>query len=188
MNGLQLAEQRQPLQWLRQQPFSTEPDPIGRQEVFSGSARAWWVALFGLIRTAPSQPPATTAPRTESPYARLYPPEDVLSALAPLHTVHHVELGAHEAEVPLEVRGRRARLTGSRAVQRVPYVDRAREMKWIREHQAEYAGQWVALDGDRMIAAGLDAKAVFAAAKAASVGRPLFVHMEPKDALPFGGW
>jgi hypothetical protein len=61
-------------------------------------------------------------------------------------------------------------------------------MNWIREHQAEYAGQWVALDGDRVIAAGLDAKAVFAAAKAASVGRPLFVHMEPKDALPFGGW
>jgi ABC-type hemin transport system ATPase subunit len=61
-------------------------------------------------------------------------------------------------------------------------------MRWIREHQAEYADQWVALDGDRVIAAGFDAKAVFAAAKAARVGRPLFVHMEPKDALPFGGW
>jgi ABC-type hemin transport system ATPase subunit len=61
-------------------------------------------------------------------------------------------------------------------------------MRWIREHQAEYADQWVALDGDRVIAAHFDADVVFAAAKAAGVVAPFFVHMEPKDALPFAGW
>ncbi|MEK7407519.1 MAG: hypothetical protein AAB225_20770 [Acidobacteriota bacterium] len=61
-------------------------------------------------------------------------------------------------------------------------------MKWIHEHQAEYADMWVALEGDRVIAASFNAKAVFEAADAAGVARPFFVHMEPKDALPFGGW
>jgi len=61
-------------------------------------------------------------------------------------------------------------------------------MKWIREHQAEYADMWVALVGDRVIAASLDADAVFAAVKASNVAEPFYVHMDPKDALPFGGW
>ena len=38
---------------------------------------------------------------------------------------------------------------------RVPPValpDSTRELRWLTEHAREYAGQWVALDGDRLIA------------------------------------
>ena len=63
-----------------------------------------------------------------------------------------------------------------------------KEMKWLREHRAEYANQWVALDEDRLISAGLSAKEVHAAAKAAGVPYALIVLVEPPDTLPFAGF
>jgi len=67
-------------------------------------------------------------------------------------------------------------------------IQREREMKWIGEHRHEYAGQWVALDGDRIVAHGFDADPVFAAAKAQTT-IPFLVRFHPDDALPtVGGW
>jgi hypothetical protein len=34
---------------------------------------------------------------------------------------------------------------------RIPEPDPAFNMRWIKEHGAEYAGRWVALDGDRLV-------------------------------------
>jgi hypothetical protein len=64
----------------------------------------------------------------------------------------------------------------------------AREMRWLDEHRVEYAGQWVALDGDRLIAAGKKAQDVFAAADGSGVELPLVVRVDETEALPFGGW
>lgn len=70
-----------------------------------------------------------------------------------------------------------------------PPTDRfAREMSWVQQHRAEFAGQWVALDGERLLAAGAVAREVFAAARASGVHQPLVMKVEPLDALPFGGW
>ena len=67
--------------------------------------------------------------------------------------------------------------------------DRTREMKWIEEHRSGYAGQWVAVEGDRLIAADADPLKVFAAAKAEGIRSPFVVHILPEDALPFvPGW
>ena len=71
---------------------------------------------------------------------------------------------------------------------RVEMPDRSREMRWLKEHRSEYAGQWVALDGDRLLSHGTDAHEVFAAARESGVEAPFFAHLEPEDALPFGGW
>jgi hypothetical protein len=71
---------------------------------------------------------------------------------------------------------------------RVEMPDSAREMQWIKEHRKEYAGQWVALDGDRLLSHGMNAKEVFAAADESGIEDPFFAHLEPADALPFGGW
>ena len=43
---------------------------------------------------------------------------------------------------------------------------REREMRWLAEHEAEYAGQWLALDGDRLLSQGTDPHQVRAAARA----------------------
>jgi Family of unknown function (DUF5678) len=71
----------------------------------------------------------------------------------------------------------------------VPSRDRTKEMKWIDENRASYADQWVAVEGDRLIAAGLDPLNIFAAAKAGGIQVPFIVHVPPADSLPFvPGW
>lgn len=40
-------------------------------------------------------------------------------------------------------------------------------MKWVRDNRQEYLGQWVCLDGDRLISHGFDAKKVFREAEEA---------------------
>ena len=63
----------------------------------------------------------------------------------------------------------------------IPVPDSTRELRWLKEHAREYAGQWVALDGDRLIAHGPDAKAVFAAADADGAYLPLVSQVEDPD-------
>jgi hypothetical protein len=75
------------------------------------------------------------------------------------------------------------------AVRQVRTPDRTRETRWVRDNRSAYADQWVAVEGDRLIAAGLDAREVFAAAKAARIESPFVVHIPPEDSLPFvPGW
>ena len=65
-------------------------------------------------------------------------------------------------------------------------VDCTREPRWVREHEHEYVGEWVVLDGDRLIAHGKDADAVFAAARS-QVAVPFLAHFRPDDGLPTVG-
>ncbi|HXG68930.1 MAG TPA: DUF5678 domain-containing protein [Blastocatellia bacterium] len=62
-------------------------------------------------------------------------------------------------------------------------------MKWIEENRAQYLGQWVALDGDRLISHGPDARQVHNEAKAAGIKIPFVERVTEEDNLPFcGGW
>lgn len=68
-----------------------------------------------------------------------------------------------------------------------PMKDRSREMAWLAAHRHEYAGQWVALDGDRLIAASPDRQELSAAIKAAGVELPLIHRIAaPDEPLPMG--
>lgn len=60
-------------------------------------------------------------------------------------------------------------------------------MAWIKANRAAYAGQWVCLDGDRLISRGSEAKSVYAEADARGVIAPFIEYIE-KENLPFGGW
>lgn len=66
--------------------------------------------------------------------------------------------------------------------------DRCEEMRWLADESGPYAGQWVALDGSRLVAHGTELAGVSAAARAAGVSRPLLTHLPPADDLRFGGW
>jgi predicted DNA-binding antitoxin AbrB/MazE fold protein len=65
---------------------------------------------------------------------------------------------------------------------------RREEFEWLAKESAAYAGQWVALDGNRLVAYGSELASVSAAARAAGVDRPLLTHLAPEGELPFGGW
>jgi len=67
-------------------------------------------------------------------------------------------------------------------------VDLSRELRWIEEHRSEYAGQWVAVRGDRLLSNGPNGKEVYEAARAAGDESPFVTRIEPTDDLPFGGW
>lgn len=69
-----------------------------------------------------------------------------------------------------------------------PEIDRSRELQWLAEHSREYAGQWVALDGERLLCHNASAREVFAAARQSGVERPLVIQVPSRDALPFAGW
>ncbi len=69
----------------------------------------------------------------------------------------------------------------------IPEPDPKPNRRWLKEHQHEFAGEWVALDGDRLIAHGPTAAAVYAAADADGAYLPLVTYLLPADAHPFVG-
>src|SRR5829696_3851574 len=52
----------------------------------------------------------------------------------------------------------------------------AKSLRWLHENREKYSGQWVALDGDPLIANGSTAKEVYSKAKAEGVEIP-FVEL-----------
>jgi hypothetical protein len=68
-------------------------------------------------------------------------------------------------------------------------VYRKREYRWMKEHKNEYAGQWVALDGDHLIAHGSSARKVLEEADKLGAKLPFIARVDSPDDLPFtGGW
>ena len=69
------------------------------------------------------------------------------------------------------------------------YRTHERERAWIERHRDEYLDQCVALDGDRLLAHGADARAVYLAAQAAGVEAPYIdrITLRQEDAF-MGGW
>ena len=64
---------------------------------------------------------------------------------------------------------------------------REREMGWLSHHEAEYAEQWLALDGDRSVSHGTDPHRVFAEAQAQGIADPFMAFAE-SDEPSMGGW
>lgn len=59
--------------------------------------------------------------------------------------------------------------------------------QWIEDHKEEYDGQYVVLEGDRLIASGTDSKTVYNEARSKGFKSPFLVRIKA-ERLPFGGW
>ncbi|CAN5395554.1 hypothetical protein BH10ACI1_BH10ACI1_10520 [soil metagenome] len=58
--------------------------------------------------------------------------------------------------------------------------------RWLKENRINYMNQWVCLDGDQLIAHGLDGRKVYQDAKDAGIKVPFMHHIvEESD---WGGW
>jgi Family of unknown function (DUF5678) len=69
----------------------------------------------------------------------------------------------------------------------IPVPDPEPSRRWMAAHRAEYAGQWVALDGDRLIASGATEAEVADAAEADGASLPLIGYIPHPDELTFIG-
>jgi predicted DNA-binding antitoxin AbrB/MazE fold protein len=69
-----------------------------------------------------------------------------------------------------------------------PVNERRDELYWLAKESDPYAGQWVALDGPRLVAHGENLAIVIAEAKAAGVAHPFFASVSRDKDMPFGGW
>jgi len=61
-------------------------------------------------------------------------------------------------------------------------------MQFIATNRQRYAGRWIALSGDTLLAEAATAREVYAAIAGAREPVPLVVKVEPVDEPPFGGW
>lgn len=68
-------------------------------------------------------------------------------------------------------------------------VEVSLEIDWVNKHKHEYVDQWVALDGDRLLAHGTSAREVYEQARQLGVIKPFLLRMaSAEEELPFGGW
>lgn len=68
-----------------------------------------------------------------------------------------------------------------------PMPDRTREREWVQAHKHEYAGQWVALDGDLLLAASRIQQEVLDAVPTRGPNPPLILRIASPDDLPYVG-
>lgn len=69
------------------------------------------------------------------------------------------------------------------------YDTHEREHAWLEQNRDEYLGQWVALEGDRLLAHGTNAREVYLAAREAGVRAPFLERVMPEEEGAFwGGW
>jgi hypothetical protein len=65
----------------------------------------------------------------------------------------------------------------------------AKSLRWLHENRQKYSGQWVALNGDSLIASGPTAKEVYSKAKAEGVEIPFVELVTDPELVPStGGW
>jgi hypothetical protein len=105
--------------------------------------------------------------------------ENILSQIIQLPPSEQIRLRQLMDRIEQESKPAKAPL--DKRVPAKPVPDSTREMRWIARHFRQYVGQWVALDGDRLIAHSENAEEVFAAAKEDGAHMPLFHFVEDPD-------
>jgi len=65
---------------------------------------------------------------------------------------------------------------------------RAQHLAWLKANREQYAGQYVALDGDRLAGSGATLREANEQAQRQGVTQPFLVHVSSEQDAPFGGW
>ena len=65
---------------------------------------------------------------------------------------------------------------------------RRRRLDWLKAHREEYAGQYVALDGDVLVGHGATIAEAHEQAKRKGVQSPFLVRLTSEKEILFGGW
>lgn len=63
-----------------------------------------------------------------------------------------------------------------------------REHAWVDAHRDEYLGQWVAVEGDSLVAHGANPREVYLVARNSGIEVPYLVRVEYREEPFTGGW
>ncbi|HLG14884.1 MAG TPA: DUF5678 domain-containing protein [Blastocatellia bacterium] len=69
-----------------------------------------------------------------------------------------------------------------------PYIDRSRELAWLAAHREEYAGQWVVLEGNRLVGHGDNPMPIVDKARAEGIECPFVIHVRAESGPFIGGF
>ena len=111
--------------------------------------------------------------------------ETVLSLIEQLPATERTRLNqmlAQQTAESVKVKSSRDKRVPSK-----PMADRTPERQWVQDHKHEYPGYWVALDGDRLVAASLVQQEVLEAVDPTSPNPPLILRIPSPDDLPYVG-
>ena len=74
-------------------------------------------------------------------------------------------------------------------ISRVPSRGRSAEMAWAASPDARFYGKWVVLEGNDVVATGLDPKRLYEDVRAKGMSSPFMIFVSPDEHEPFtGGW
>lgn len=65
---------------------------------------------------------------------------------------------------------------------------RQRRLQWLKSHREEYAGQYVALDGDVLVGHGRTIREAHDQAKERGVRQPFLIRVSSETEVLFAGW
>jgi len=82
----------------------------------------------------------------------------------------------------------RSEVTEDVTGQDVKRLRHRQHLDWLKAHQTEYAEQYVALDGDRLVGHGSTLREAAEAARQQGIREPFLVYVFSPDSVPFGGW
>jgi len=72
--------------------------------------------------------------------------------------------------------------------QPTPVHSRSIESAWVDQDRDEYLGQWVAVEGNRLIAHGANPRQVYLSAREAGISVPFIVRVQKREEAFMGGW
>ena len=76
----------------------------------------------------------------------------------------------------------------SRRVDNNAALKRVQHLEWLKAHREEYAGKYVALDGDRLVGSGVTIREAHEQARQGGFENAFLVHVSSINEAPFGGW
>jgi uncharacterized protein DUF5678 len=112
--------------------------------------------------------------------------KDQLASLTPEEKLELAKFLTEQAEsnsTPGKTKTRASSLDRNDSV-----LKRSHHLAWLKTHREEYAGKYVALDGDRLVGCGSNIREAHEQARQGGVARPFLVHVSSADDAPFGGW
>jgi hypothetical protein len=112
--------------------------------------------------------------------------KEQLASLTPEDKLELAKFLTEQAEADLSTSTTEMEAPGTD--QNIVAIKRAQHLAWLKAHREQYAGQYVALDGDRLAGCGSTIREAHEQARQQGVDEPFLVYVSSVEEAPFGGW